>query len=200
MDDVSTHTSKPVTSRRRKPATVRTYHTALHEVGASRLTDEELAIVTKALVILENKVIRQGDVFDSPARAKPWLILHYGMLDREVFGLVFLDTRHRYLGHQQLFTGTIDGASVHPRQVARSVFEYNAAAVCAVTGIRRLVFLATVQPPPGFGSIVKSRRARETAQFLGCTNRTLPTVRPSSWLCVWPKTMASTSGTPTAMA
>ena len=95
MNDVSTHTSKPVTSRRRKPATVRTYHTALHEVGASRLTDEELAIVTKALVILENKVIRQGDVFDSPARAKPWLILHYGMLDREVFGLVFLDNRHR---------------------------------------------------------------------------------------------------------
>ncbi|SPJ15622.1 conserved hypothetical protein [Burkholderiales bacterium] len=132
MNDVSTHTSKPVTSRRRKPVTVRTYHTALHEVGASRLTDEELAVVTKALVILENKVIRQGAVFDSPARAKPWLILHYGMLDREVFGLVFLDTRHRYLGHQQLFTGTIDGASVHPRQVARSVFEYNAAAVCAV--------------------------------------------------------------------
>ena len=105
MNDVSTHTSKPATSRRRKPVTVRTYHTALHEVGASRLTDEELAIVTKALVILENKVIRQGAVFDSPARAKPWLILHYGMLDREVFGLVFLDTRHRYLGHQQLFTG-----------------------------------------------------------------------------------------------
>jgi len=118
--------------RRAKPVVLRTYHTALHEAGASRLSDEELAIVTRALVILENKVIRKGHVFDSPASAKPWLILNYGMLDREVFGLVFLDSRHRYLGHQQLFTGTIDGASIHPRQVARSVFDYNAAAVCAV--------------------------------------------------------------------
>ena len=40
--------------------------------------------------------------------------------------------RHRYLAHQQLFTGDIQGASVHPRQVARSVFHYNAAAVIAV--------------------------------------------------------------------
>jgi DNA repair protein RadC len=54
------------------------------------------------------------------------------MLDREVFGLIFLDARYRYLGHQQLFNGDIQGASVHPRQVARSVFAYNAAAVVAV--------------------------------------------------------------------
>jgi DNA repair protein RadC len=51
------------------------------------------------------------------------------MLDREVFGLIFLDQRNRFLGHQQLFTGDIAGAPVHPRQVARSVFEYNAAGV-----------------------------------------------------------------------
>ena len=132
MNDVSSTYAVSVRTRRPKPATVRTYHPALHEAGASRLSDEELAIVTQALVILENKVIRRGQVFDSPASAKPWLILHYGMLDREVFGLIFLDSRHRYLGHQQLFTGTIDGASIHPRQVARSVFDYNAAAVCAV--------------------------------------------------------------------
>jgi DNA repair protein RadC len=58
--------------------------------------------------------------------------LNFLSADREVFGLLFLDKRHRYLGHQQLFTGTIDGASVHPREVARSVFEYNAAAVIAL--------------------------------------------------------------------
>ena len=86
-------------------------------------------------MILENKVVRKlgpGEILTSPQRVKEWLTLHYGMLDREVFGLIFLDARHRYLAHQQLFNGDIHGASVHPRQVARSVFHYNAAAVIAV--------------------------------------------------------------------
>jgi len=76
--------------------------------------------------------LKPGEILTNPERVKQWLTLHYGMLDREVFGLIFLDARYRYLGHQQLFNGDIQGASVHPRQVARSVFAYNAAAVVAV--------------------------------------------------------------------
>jgi DNA repair protein RadC len=135
MNDVSNLDSIPTVTRRPKAVRTRTYRTALQEPGASRLTAEEIAIVTQALVILENKVVRKlqpGEIMRSPERVKQWLILHYGMLDREVFGLIFLDARHRYLGHQQLFNGDIQGASVHPRQVARSVFDYNAAAVIAV--------------------------------------------------------------------
>jgi DNA repair protein RadC len=134
MNDVSQPESIP-TPGRPKAVRVRTYHAALHEPGASRLTAEEIAIVTQALVILENKVVRKlkpGEIMRNPERVKQWLILHYGMLDREVFGLLFLDARHRYLGHQQLFNGDIQGASVHPRQVARSVFHYNAAAIIAI--------------------------------------------------------------------
>jgi DNA repair protein RadC len=134
MNDVSQPDSIP-TLGRPKAVRVRTYRAALQEPGASRLSAEEIAIVTQALVILENKVVRKlkpGEILTNPERVKQWLILHYGMLDREVFGLIFLDARHRYLGHQQLFNGDIQGASVHPRQVARSVFAYNAAAVVAL--------------------------------------------------------------------
>jgi DNA repair protein RadC len=134
MNDVSPSDSIPTVARA-KAVRVRTYRAALQEPGASRLTPEEIAVVTQALVILENKVVRKlkpGEILTSPQRVKQWLTLHYGMLDREVFGLIFLDARHRYLGHQQLFNGDIQGASVHPRQVARSVFAYNAAAVVAV--------------------------------------------------------------------
>jgi DNA repair protein RadC len=119
-------------TRTRKRATVRNYHCALHEAGASRLTDSELEIVTKALVILENKVLTQRKTFSSPSLFKAWATLQYGFLDREVFGLVFVDKRHRYIAHQQLFTGTLDGASVYPREILRSVLEYNAAAVMMV--------------------------------------------------------------------
>ena len=46
----------------------------------------------------------------------------------EVFGCIFLDTRHRVIKTVELFYGTIDGASVYPRVVAQKALELNAAA------------------------------------------------------------------------
>jgi len=135
MNDVSRSQSTLTATTRKKPMTQRAFHPAIKETGACRLSAEETDIIARALLILENKVLRKlkpGEILSSPERVKQWLILHYGMLDREVFGLIFLDARHRYLGHQQLFHGDVQGASVHPRQVARSVFEYNAAACIAL--------------------------------------------------------------------
>ena len=94
MNDVSNPDSNLTVTRRPKAVSVRTYRAALQEPGASRLTAEEIAIVTQALVILENKVVRKlkpGEILTNPERVKQWLTLHYGMLDREVFGLIFLD-------------------------------------------------------------------------------------------------------------
>ncbi|HHH89599.1 MAG TPA: JAB domain-containing protein [Aliiroseovarius sp.] len=47
----------------------------------------------------------------------------------EVFACLFLDNRHRVIRFEELFRGTIDGASVHPREVVRRTLEHNAAAV-----------------------------------------------------------------------
>jgi DNA repair protein RadC len=46
-----------------------------------------------------------------------------------VFACLFLDNRHRVLGFEELFRGSIDGASVHPREVVRRCLAHNAAAV-----------------------------------------------------------------------
>ena len=43
--------------------------------------------------------------------------------------MLFLDSRHRVLAFEELFRGTIDGASVHPREVVRRALQHNAAAV-----------------------------------------------------------------------
>lgn len=53
------------------------------------------------------------------------------MQDRpyEVFAALFLDNRHRVLAFEELFRGTLDGASVHPREVVRAALDHNAAAV-----------------------------------------------------------------------
>jgi DNA repair protein RadC len=47
----------------------------------------------------------------------------------EVFCVLFLDNRHRLLAFEELFRGTIDGASVYPREVVRQTLQHNAACV-----------------------------------------------------------------------
>jgi len=68
-------------------------------------------------------------VFDSPARLKDYVALHLGGLEREVFAVVFLDNQHRLVVMEQLFQGTVNQTSVHPREIVRRALELNAAAV-----------------------------------------------------------------------
>ena len=68
------------------------------------------------------------------ALSDPTTVGHYfaGRLrsrQHEVFAVLFLDTRHRALAFEELFQGTLDGAEVHPREVARRALAHNAAAV-----------------------------------------------------------------------
>jgi len=49
--------------------------------------------------------------------------------EREVFAVLFLTTKHRLIGYEELFYGTIDGASVYPREVVKRALTLNAAAV-----------------------------------------------------------------------
>ena len=50
-------------------------------------------------------------------------------LPYEVFGCLYLDNRHRVLSFEELFRGTVDGSSVHPREVVRACLQHNACAV-----------------------------------------------------------------------
>jgi DNA repair protein RadC len=47
----------------------------------------------------------------------------------EVFGAIFLSNRHAIIATEELFYGTIDGTSVHPRVVVQKAMEHNAAVV-----------------------------------------------------------------------
>lgn len=49
--------------------------------------------------------------------------------EREVFACLFLDARHRLLGFERLFLGSVDRASVHPREVLKRALAHNAAAM-----------------------------------------------------------------------
>ena len=99
-------------------------------LGAVRqATDEEIINAARARVA--NKV-RRGASLASPTAARDYLVLRFGLLQHEVFCVIYLDSRHRVIECQDLFRGTIDGASVHPREVVREALQRNAAACVLV--------------------------------------------------------------------
>lgn len=77
---------------------------------------------------LEHRMSEQ-DVLTSPEATRDYLKHRLYGRPQEIFACVFLDNRHRVLRYEELFSGTIDGASVHPREVVRKVLDVNAAAV-----------------------------------------------------------------------
>lgn len=95
--------------------------------GADQLSDD--AILQRAEAILAARCVRDGDVVSSPADARALIRMRTATLAHEVFGVVYLSTRHRVLGIEELFRGTIDGCSVYPREVAKAALLNNAAAV-----------------------------------------------------------------------
>jgi DNA repair protein RadC len=73
--------------------------------------------------------LARGDVLSCPEDTRTYLQARLRDLAHEVFTCLFLDNRNRVIAYEELFRGTIDGASVHPREVVRRALDLNAAAV-----------------------------------------------------------------------
>ena len=87
-------------------------------------------IIDLAKQIISSRLCRTEDIeITSPTAVMQYLQLQLGAMEKEIFGAMFLDTRHRLIEFKKLFYGTIDGASVHPREVVKRSLQVNAAAV-----------------------------------------------------------------------
>jgi DNA repair protein RadC len=86
------------------------------------------AVVEMSRRYLEEKIYR-GDALDNPEDVKNYLKARLQSYPFEVFSCLFLDNKHRVIEYEELFRGTIDGASVHPRELVRRVLHHNAAAI-----------------------------------------------------------------------
>ena len=73
--------------------------------------------------------LQRGDALQSVADTRRYLTARLRHEPHEVFACLFLDNRHRVLAFEELFYGTIDGASVHPRQIVKRTLYHNAAAL-----------------------------------------------------------------------
>ncbi|HTW74466.1 MAG TPA: DNA repair protein RadC [Steroidobacteraceae bacterium] len=75
------------------------------------------------------QAMRAGPALDCPASTHEFLRARLRDSPHELFCCLHLDNRHRLIAFDELFRGTIDGASVHPREVVKQALARNAAAV-----------------------------------------------------------------------
>jgi DNA repair protein RadC len=96
-------------------------------VGPARWAELQAALEIVRRHHLER--LQAGPVLGSPRAAREYLVARLRDLEHEVFCCLFLDSRHRLTRCEELFRGTVDGASVHPREVVKQALSRNATAV-----------------------------------------------------------------------
>ena len=89
-------------------------------------------IIRRALKILESRMTYETDFFTNPNDTKNYLRLKLGGNEREVFAVLYLSNRNQLISYEELFFGTVDGASVHVREIVKLGLSLNAASIiCA---------------------------------------------------------------------
>ena len=116
-----------------KRAATRHYRGSLAGLFLDESLPEDVKMRLRATRELVQRLLledmRQGPVLANPKTVREHLSLHFAGRERETFACLFLDNRHRLIALEEMFLGTIDGASVHPREVVKRALQVNAAAV-----------------------------------------------------------------------
>lgn len=77
---------------------------------------------------LAEKMAR-GDALNNPVDTHRFLMARMRDFRQEVFACLYLDNRHRVISFDEMFYGTINMASVHPREIVQRALKHNASAV-----------------------------------------------------------------------
>jgi DNA repair protein RadC len=108
---------------------IRSEDPAPYGVMTTHHTDNDDDIINRALALLDARLRTPGAPMESPNAVKDFLRLKSAELPHEMFSVMLLDNRHGLIEFVELFRGTIDGASVFPREVVKLALAHNAAAV-----------------------------------------------------------------------
>ena len=100
---------------------------AYHGLGDAKYVQLQAVMEMARRYLSES--IKRGDCLSSPDTVKLYLRERLRNYEHEVFAVLFLDQKNRLISYEELFIGTLDGASVYPREVVKKVLAHNAAAV-----------------------------------------------------------------------
>lgn len=95
----------------------------------SPVTENDILLMARQLANLR---LRKGRALTSPKDVFSHLQALLASYEHEVFALLMLDSQHRVIAFEEVFRGTLDGASVYPREVVKLALEHNAAALILV--------------------------------------------------------------------
>jgi DNA repair protein RadC len=132
MADVNSTPGRTATARKRPKVSE-----ALPAYGVSDgvlswrhgLRARERNTVDRALAVLGAKLRGSGSVLNSPNAVKVYLRLQLAAETRERFGVLFLNSQHRVIAFEIMFTGTLTQTSVYPREIVLAALRHHAAAV-----------------------------------------------------------------------
>jgi DNA repair protein RadC len=100
-----------------------------HYIVKREVSEDEILHFAQQLIA---RKYRRGRALSSPAITRDYFQLKLATKEHEVFCALFLDNRHRVLQFEELSRGTINAASVYPREVVKRALFHNAAAVIFV--------------------------------------------------------------------
>ena len=86
-------------------------------------------IVREAISLLARQFKKTGITLESSEVVKNYCRLHLATRELEIFGALFLDQQHRLIEFRELFRGTVNGCSIHIREVAKEALSLNTAAI-----------------------------------------------------------------------
>jgi len=100
---------------------------AVPGLGVARFAELQAAVEISRRQLTES--LKAGPSLASPRATCDFLSAKLRDLEHEVFCCLYLDKCHRLIEYEELFRGTIDGASVHPREIVKLALQRNSAAV-----------------------------------------------------------------------
>ena len=98
-----------------------------HGLGRAKFAQLQAVLEMARRHLMES--MQRGDALCSPQDTRHYLSSQLQGYPHEVFACLFLDNRNRVISFDKMFYGTIDGASVYPREVVKLALKKNAAAV-----------------------------------------------------------------------
>ncbi len=99
----------------------------LHGLGPAKFAQLQAAFELSRRALIED--LREGIKLSSPLAVKQYLRMELSTKASEVFIALFLDTHHRLICTEQLFSGTLRHTNVYPREIVRAALDHNAAAI-----------------------------------------------------------------------
>ncbi len=100
---------------------------AVKGIGITQFIQLQASLEMTKRYLLEE--LQYNHIFTTPDSARLYLQSHLENREREIFMVLFLDNQHRLIKQEELFLGTINSASVYPREIIKAALACNAAAI-----------------------------------------------------------------------